>query len=278
MRDKRNKLNIFKRRFSNTLTVVLVSAIFLFLTPQTSFSQNNFPKPKGYVSDFSNVIPAAVEQKISTICLELQQKTGSQIAVVSVETVGDEYYTEYANKLFEAWGIGQRGKENGVLLFNTIKERRFRLEVGYGLEDVIPDGLAGEIRDNYVFPYFRKDDYGNGFLAGTLAVASIVAKSAGVELTGAIRLQPARRVSSRKSAGSKFGRFILLALLFLFFIGRGRGRGGLLPLLLLGGLAGRGRHYGGGGFGGFSSGGGFGGGFGGFGGGMSGGGGAGGGY
>ncbi len=260
-----------RNRFS-----VLIKAVFL-LVPAILLAQNDFPKPVGHVNDFANVIPASIEKKIEIICLEVKQKTGAEIVVVSVETVGDEYYSEYANKLFEQWGIGQKDKDNGILLFNTIKERRFRLEVGYGLEPIIPDGLAGEIRDKYVFPHFKNDDYGNGFLAGTQAVASIIAKEAGVELTGAVPVRTVRPAKRNRGSGAGLFKFILLALVFFLFIGR-RG-GGLLPWLLLGGLMGGGRHRGGGfGSGGFGGGGGFSGGFGGFGGGMSGGGGAGGGY
>ncbi|MFQ5637546.1 MAG: TPM domain-containing protein [bacterium] len=261
------------------VTGILFLVSSFFTTPRTVYSQNQFPKPVGFVNDFSGVIPAAIERKIEAICSEVKQKIGAEIVVVSVETVGDEHYTEYANKLFEAWGIGEQGKDNGVLLLNTIQERRFRIEVGYGLEGALPDGLAGEIRDSYVFPFFRKDDYGNGFLAGTQAVAAVIAKEAGVELTGVVSVQRPRGTYRRKNAGSKFLRFVLLAIFFIFFMGGrgGRGRGGILPWLLLGSMMG-GRGRGGFGGGGFGSSGGFGGGFGGFGGGMSGGGGAGGGY
>jgi len=163
-----------------------------------------------------------------------------------------------------------------VLIFQTVQERRFRVEVGYGVEGIIPDGLAGEIRDRNVFPFFKKGDYGNGLLAGTQAIAGIIARDAGVEITGAVRINQGRRAVRKKSPAASLMKFLLIALIFLFFRGggrRGRRGGGLLPLLLLGGLMGGGR-----GSGGFSGGGSFGGGFGGFGGGGFGGGGAGGSY
>lgn len=239
-----------------------------------SYAQS-FPAAQGWVNDHGSVIRPGTERQIEAICEEVKQKTGAEIVVVTVTTVGDEHYTDYANKLFEKWGIGAKGKDNGVLLFQTVQERNFRIEVGYGLEGIIPDGLAGEIRDSYVFPYFKKNDFGGGHLNGVMAIASIIAKDAGVELTGAVPVRRPVRATRRRGSGSGLMKIIMLALMFLLFRGgRGRGRrGGMLPMLLLGSMMGGGRSSGG-----FSSGGGFGGGFGGFGGGMSGGGGAGGSY
>lgn len=265
----RYRSQITKNRFSLSLVFIIV----ITLLPN-GYSQEKFPSPVGYVNDFADVIPANIERKIDAICREINQKTGAEIVIVSVATIGDEDYTDYANRLFENWGIGQRGKDNGILLFNTIAERRFRLEVGYGLEPVIPDGLAGEIRDNYVFPYFRQDDYGNGFLAGTQAVATIIANDAGVELTGGVPIQPVRRVTRKRNVSYKFFTFLMMVIIFMFFRGGGgrRGRRRLWPWVLLGGMIASSESRG------FGGGGGFGGGFGGFGGGMSGGGGAGGSY
>ena len=212
---------------------LLSLTIFLSFLVLPSIPQTQFPKPVGHVNDFANIIPNDIEQKIEALCLEVRQKTGAQIAVATVETIGDEDYNEYANKLFHAWGIGEKGKDNGVLLFNAVKERKFRMEVGYGLEGIIPDGLAGEIRDKYVFPYFRKDDYGNGYLAGTQAVAGIIAEDAGVEIAGITgfhapttsvqRLQQRLRQegSRQKDALALLGFlfiFIIPLLLFIFWV------------------------------------------------------------
>lgn len=248
--------------------LLLGIAGFLLLMPGAGFSQAAFPSPVGFVNDFAEVISPGVESQINAICLDLRQKTGAQLVVVTVKTVGDEHYVAYANKLFEAWGIGEKGKDNGVLLLQTIQERSFWMEIGYGLEGLIPDGLAGQIRDQHVFPHFRAGDAGAGHLSGVKAVAGLIAKDAGVEITGAVA-PVVRRGTPKRQRGR--GKFVSLLFMALFFLLARRGRGGLLPLLLLGGLSGGSRHHG-------HSGGGFGGGFGGFGGGMSGGGGAGGSY
>jgi uncharacterized protein len=148
------------------------------------------------------------------------------------------------------------------MIFLALKERRIRIETGYGVEGILPDGLVGEILDKYAVPFLKSGEYGKGLYNALAAVSVAIAKDADVELTGEVKVYraPQRRVR-------RFGFFPLIFLIFILFSFLRRGRRGLLPLLLLSSMGGRGGF--GGGFGGFS------GGFGGFGGGMSGGGGAG---
>lgn len=248
-------------------TVLLLTVVCMSM----NHASDHFPQPKGLVNDFADVISPQYEQKLTQVTGELLKKTEVPIVVVTVPDIGGEDYNEYANQLYEAWGIGKKGDDRGVLVFVTLRERKMRIEIGYGLEGLIPDGLAGEIRDKYMIPYLKQDRFGEGILNGTLAIANIIAENAQVSLTGQV---PVKRLAGRRSLFS--GLFpIIIFFLLLFGMGRRRGRGGLLPLLLLTSMGG-GRGYTRGGFGG--SFGGFGGGFGGFGGGMSGGGGAGGGF
>jgi uncharacterized protein len=256
------------------LNIKKAKLLFLFilallLTPLASLAEQPFPKPKGLINDFANVIPQSYEQKLVSLTSELLNKTGTPVVVVTMPDIGGEDYNEYANRLYETWGIGKKGEDKGVLIFVAIQERKMRIEVGYGLEGILPDGLAGEIRDRHMTPYLKQNKFGEGLLNGTAAVSQIIAKDAGVKLTGQVPVRAPKKRRSRLS-------FIPLLLIFLIFMFVGRRRGGswlfFLPLLMGGG----GPRYGSGGFGG--SFGGFGGGFGGFGGGMSGGGGAGGGF
>ena len=236
----------------------------LLMVAGSSFAERPFPKPRGPVNDFADVIPQADEQKINLIVTELFQKTGTRVVVVTMPDIGGAEYNDYANRLYSAWGIGKKGVDKGVLIFITIKERKLRIEIGYGLEGILPDGLVGEIRDRYMNPDLKQNKFGEGLLKGTIAVSQIIAKDAGVKLSG----QVPRKVSKKRRSSSSI---IPLIIFVLIFMGISRRRSGswwlFLPLLMGGG---RGFGSGGGGFGGFS------GGFGGFGGGMSGGGGAGG--
>jgi len=258
--------------------------ILVFLTAWASgvaFGQTqDFPEPQGLVNDFANVIPVDYERKLDQLTRGILGKTGAAVVVVTLPDLGGEDYNVYANRLYEAWGIGREKEDKGVLILVAVKERKMRIEVGYGLEGAIPDGLAGQIRDQQMVPYFKQNRFAEGLLAGTLAIARAIAPD--LDISSFDTPGAGTRESAREGSGYA-GLLSLLVFFGLFFLLARRGRrgrgGGILPLLLFMSMGRRGysgRGYGGGGFGG--SFGGFGGGFGGFGGGLSGGGGAGGGF
>jgi uncharacterized protein len=222
----------------------------------------------GAVNDFARVIPPDYKNRMESLAREVLEKTGTAIVVVTVETIGDNELNDYVNSLYKAWGIGKKGEDKGVLIFLTVKERKFRIETGYGVEGILPDGRVGEIRDRYAIPYFRKGDFGQGLSNTVIAVASVVAKAANVSITGGVPVaQPEeRKVRQRGSVWP----LIILVLIVVALLATRQGRA-MLPWLLLFAFTGRGGGGGGGGFGSFGGGG-----FGGFGGGESGGGGAGG--
>jgi uncharacterized protein len=235
-------------------------------------AERPFPKPEGLVNDFANVISPEYRQKIGSIADELLKKTGIPVVTVTMPDIGGAEYNDYVNRLYAAWGIGKKGEDKGVLIFVTVKERKMRIETGYGVEGILPDGLVGEIRDRYMVPYLKENRFGEGLFNGNLAVAQVIAEHEGVRLTG----QGAPKAPRKRSSGLGFLPFLLIFIIAMF-IARRRGLSWLLLLpFFLGGGRSHGSGYGGGGFGG--SFGGFSGGFGGFGGGMSGGGGAGGGF
>jgi uncharacterized protein len=252
--------------------ILLPALLLLFLvTISSARAERPFPKPKGLVNDFANVIPPAYKQKIAAVTRGLLQKTGIPVVVVTMPDIGGAEYNDYANRLYRAWGIGKKGEDKGVLIFVTVKERKMRIETGYGVEGILPDGLVGEIRDRYMTPYLKQNKFGEGLLAGTLAVAQVIAKASGIELSGQMP-----KKAAKKQAGFSFLP-ILIIFIIIMLISKRRGGSWFFLLALLFGLGGgRGSGYSSGGLGG--SFGGFGGGFGGFGGGMSGGGGAGGGF
>lgn len=234
-----------------------------------------FPAPRGYVNDFANVIDDGYEARITAVCQEVKRKTGAEIAVVTMPTIGDYDYQDFANRLFEAWGIGEKGKHNGLLIFNAVGERKIWIEVGYGLEGAINDARAGDIYRDQIRPYLQQGEYGKGLLAGTIAAAQLIAAEYGVTLERE-DLPAVAPAAGETRVGLPICT-LLFILLLLLLLARG---GGLFPFLVFSSLFGPSRRGGpwGGGFGGGFGGGGFGGGFGGFGGGASGGGGAGGGY
>ena len=249
---------------------LLIMLVFSPLTANAAVGQ--FPKPVGFVNDFANVIPPAQAQSMEQYLRALNQRTGAQVAVVTVKNI--KGYTgpeEYAVDLFSAWKIGEKGKDNGLLVLLAMKEKKVKIEVGYGLEGAITDGDCGIIIRQVMAPYFRAGRFGDGLMAGVQALAAKIPPGG---------VKPPHRDSRTTFSGVLFLAFVLfIAVQFLLpgggFWGRGRsggsrftGRGGGFGGPFIGGF--------GGGFGGFGGGGGggFGGGFGGFGGGMSGGGGA----
>jgi uncharacterized protein len=244
-------------------------------------------QPQGYVTDLAGVINPATRQKIELLATEVEQKTGDQIAVVTVNSLEGQTREDYAVDLYKHLGVGSKKENKGVLILIAPKERQYRVEVGYGLEPVINDARAGDVGREMV-PDLRKADYSAAALTGTTAVAQFIAADAGIQLTGLPQRKP--RPKGKEAPWwlpiVLFGGFFLL-IRALARGGRNRrgppgsGGGGLgnaLPWIILGNAMGRGGGGWGGGFGGSSGGwgGGGGGGFGGFGGGSSGGGGAGG--
>jgi uncharacterized protein len=156
--------------------------LLAWLCAATFLRAQQFPQPRGYVNDFANVVQDDYEAKITAVCEEVKRKTGAEIAVVTMPTVGDYDYQDYANRLFKAWGIGQKGKDNGLLIFNAVAERKIWIEVGYGLEGAINDARAGDIYRQQIRPYLQQGEYGKGLLAGTIAAARLIANEYGVTL------------------------------------------------------------------------------------------------
>src|SRR5437773_1341659 len=235
-------------------------------------------RPTGYVTDLAGVIGAETKARLETLCAEVEQKTGAQMAIVTVGSLEGESVENYAVDLYKQLGVGSKKDNRGVLLLVAPNERKYRIEVGYGLEPVINDARAGDAGRAMV-PYLRQNDYGKAAEVAAWQLARHIADDAGVTLSG---LPPApRNQNARGSTGFPIFWVILVLIIFFRAIGSlsgrgGRGAGGSGCLwFLLGMLASNsGRGSGGGGWGGGGFGGsGGGGGFGGFGGGSSGGGG-----
>jgi len=252
------------------LRLLMPLAFFLALTPiHPVLGGEPYPASQGLINDFANVIPSAYEERMNSLAREVLDKADATLTVVTLKDIAGANIDEFTNRLYERWGVGVKGEDRGVMILVALKERRIRIEVGYGLEGIIPDGLAGQIRDQAMVPYLKKGEFGPGLFNGLSALAGIIAKERGIELEGK-PTTPAAVTSKRSRTTYGIFPFLFLLFLFLFLFRSGRmGTGTFLLLMLLGG--GRGGFSGRSSMGGF---GGFGGGFGGFGGGMSGGGGA----
>lgn len=256
--------------------VVLILLTLLAYAPAVLAAAQIPAKPDrfDYVFDYANILSPQDRAKISALGRELDEKTKAQVVVVTVDSIGNSAMDQYANALFRAWGLGDREKNNGVLLLVnkenmlTGKPGRVRIEVGYGLEGAIPDGKAGRILDSYVLPRWDAQKYSEGVLQGYLAIVAETAKEYNITLQGGYAPVPIEQSGSSEGFPAPVMGLIIAVIILAFFAafaGKNR-RGGR-------GFFGGGGFWGGGGFGGGGfGGGGFGGGFGG---GSSGGGGAG---
>ena len=161
--------------------LLTIAAIFACGNPAADAASELLPKPaqREYVVDTAGIVSAEDRAQIEKIGEELREKTKAEIVVVTVATLGDADIESYANKLFRSWGIGDAKQSNGVLLLIAKDDRKFRIEVGYGLEGEITDGRSGEILDK-MKPYFRDEKYSEGVLNAYQKLAAYAYRAAGV--------------------------------------------------------------------------------------------------
>lgn len=217
------------------------------------------PKPSAaqgiYVQDYAHVLSKADKQKILRLGQELDNKTTAQITVLTVDTLKGQPIEDFSLAVLRSWGIGNKEKNNGALLVIAVKDRQSRIEVGYGLEGILPDGLTGRIQDEAMIPYFKKGNYAAGIVDGYTLTASIVADSHNIKLEGITPYQG----GSKQAAEDEYPvwmKLLMAAGIIILLIIDNLFLGGIITQMLFFALL-RGRGGGrGGGFGGGSGGGG----------------------
>jgi uncharacterized protein len=252
--------------------ILIVFMCLAFLGYSIDVSAKKIPEKSAYlVNDFAGLLSPDEKASLEQELVAFDNETGNQIAVLIEDELGDDTYLEdYVNKVFVAWGIGDKKKNNGILIYVSVKDRKIRIEVGYGLEGIIPDGLAGNVIRNSIAPNFKQKNYYAGVSAAVQELKTLSKQEYS---------EPRKDVKKKQNeGGSLIGKLLLVIVIIIFIIMRGGGgnRRKRSPFgafsspgaFLLGSM------LSGGGRGGSSWGGGGGGGFGGFGGGSSGGGGA----
>jgi len=257
----------------NKIFIVFILGICILGLQGTGVAQEDeLPSYRGYVNDFAGILTPQITDQVTAVAQQVEAKTTAQIALVTIPTVAPLAIEQYAVELFEKWGIGQAGKDNGILILMAANDKKVWISTGYGLEGALPDAICKQIVYQIMIPEFRKGALDRGLLFGTIAVAELIAKEYNVALNLGEGLPRATQVKVSKKAS--LAKSIAYLIFFILIFGL---RSGLLFFLILGP---RGRRRGGYwyGTGAGGSGGGFGGGFGGFGGGFTGGGGAGGGW
>lgn len=268
-------------RPSTSRVVSLLLAGWWVVCSAWAVNVRQLPKPQGYVSDFAQVIDAPTKTELEHYCGQVEQSTGVQFAVVTVDTLDGEPIEDAANALFRQWGIGQKAgpnRDEGVLLLLAVKDHQNRLEIGRMAENYLPDGFDGSVLRS-MRPSLREAKYGDALQVAVHAVGQRIAQQKNVTIQPGVRHDPPQQPEDHFDIPWPM---IVFFIIFLLMVINSRrrgpggpfsGGGGFFPGVILGNMMGGGSSSvggGGGGFGGSDSGGGFGG----FGGGDSGGGGA----
>jgi uncharacterized protein len=251
--------------FSRKGRRILGLALALLAIPMLALAQPKFPPLTGRVVDDAHVLSPETQAKLTSELEALEQKTGRQLVVATVPDLQGYEIEEYGYRLGRTWAVGSKDKNDGAILLVAPKERKVRVEVGYGLEGVLTDALSSVILQSKVLPRFRDGQMEQGVVDGTEAIVqqlSLPDEDAKAQVAKAAE-------APQQQGGAHVPIIFVIFILFWILAGlggvfgrRGRGGGGglwwLLPLLLSGGGRGGGGGWGGGGGGGggFSGGGG----------------------
>jgi len=233
------------------LCSILITA---FLTLHASASTPEPPAiPRDHVVDLAGIIRDDARSRLNENLAELEQKTSAQVLVLTVQSLDGEDIESFSLRTAEEWKLGRKGKDNGVLITVAVKDRKYRIEVGYGLESVLPDSAVGSIGREYLVPFFRKGDYSAGIFSATLVVIQTIAAHEGVQITGSPGIQRINKDSVRRPIGIA-GPIIPIILFFIAIVLFISNPHRCLLILLASSLGGRGRGWYGGGYGGFGGG------------------------
>lgn len=242
----------------------LISSLFIIqlITFTIAYSISTLPTPTSlkYLNDYVGLINEPEKGNILGIGKELEDKTGAQGVIVVVDSLNGDAVENYALNLFRSWGIGQKGKDNGFLILLAINEKTWRVEVGRGVEGIIPDALSNRVMEDLAKPSFIEGNYSQGLLNSYSTFCDLVAEENGVTLNKSLHITlPNYNTNNNPSSfpgGGILGGIIAILFLLDIIFNRGRISSTMLQLIFWSNI---GRHNGprggsGGGFGGFGGG------------------------
>jgi len=225
-------------RLKYKLIFFLLSLVLSLLAVSLGYANNVPERPDNPVVDLAGIIDAAVETKLNQYLRELEQKTTAQMAILTVKSLEGQSIEDFSITVaHDKWKLGQKGKDNGVLLVVALQDRKYRFEIGYGLEGVLPDSLVGSIGRDNLAPYFKNGDYANGIYAASLAITNEIADEAGVKISAMPPVKKAYQVERKEESFD----------LFIGILGVCIGIGILLFVAIFGktGMGGRSAYWGG---------------------------------
>lgn len=216
LQNRERFLLLFECYSMRRLSVLIFTFLFL---PQIVFAYYNPGQPTGFVSDFAGMLSQDTKTNLEQQLRVFENQTKHEIAVVTVPSLQGDTIENFAVKLFEDWGIGKKGADNGVLFLIARDDRKMRIEVGYGLEGALPDATANQIINKIAKPAFQKNDYDGGI---KLSVEAIFAAIQGEDVSGILGTSTATQNELSKNL-EEFAYpiilvvVILLRSLFVFF-------------------------------------------------------------
>jgi uncharacterized protein len=241
------------RRARFALIPLLPAALFAFLAVAARAERvADLPQPTDYVSDFAHVLSPEAVARLDALCSQLDHtQANAQIAVVTVHDLDGDDAADYATQLEDHWKMGNKGQNRYAMVLLAVADHKYRIEIGYGLEGILPDGKTGDIGRSIV-PDLRAGDYDGAMTAAVGEIAQVIADDAHVTLENPAGAEPVPADSPQQQPSwlNDFWGIVFVAFLILIVI-RFLGGLGLFGLWGLGLMSGRGRGgFGGGGFGG----------------------------
>jgi uncharacterized protein len=188
---------------ARALSVLAFAFAALLATWASRAHAVDVPYLTGRVVDNAEILSSATRERLTAVMKAHEEATGEQIAVLTIPTIGGESVEEYATRAFESWKLGQKGKDNGVLVLIVPKDRKMRIEVGYGLEGTLTDVAASRIIRNAMTPQFQAGNYDKGTEDGVLAVIAQLKGLTAVADTAAL-VGSGTTDSGTSSGGSSF--------------------------------------------------------------------------
>lgn len=183
---------------TNLKRFLFASFFVLMIVSGVSYAAD-YPGPVGFVNDFANVFSADQKNNLTEKIRNFEKETSAEIAVVTVISLEGQDVKTYANKLFNKWGIGKKGKSNGILLLLAVKDRKVRIETGYGNEGALNDAKAGRVIREVMSPFLKQNKFAEGLMAGTEEVMVIIKSEAS---TGANKSQTDKSVAPQVAAAA----------------------------------------------------------------------------
>lgn len=214
------------RRISRiVLSFSIAFIVMLLLCTCSSLGSESISVPKvesqTYIYDTDNIIDDDIESKLNALLVELEDKTEAEFAVLTIPSLNGNSIETYANTVFNKWGLGKKGQDNGVLLLISRSDKRVRLEIGRGFEGILNDSKCGRILDDYFVPYRETDDYDQAVEYTVEVIAKTIADDSGVEmqsLSGVSKLISSTEESAASSVDIDTIVVILIVIALVVFI------------------------------------------------------------